>query len=95
MIKAKAKKCIEALKKLIRKIVSHFKLKHKDDVWHSMFCGSCFGTHPPSFYHKHTEEEIKQIEEETLAQMRAMYEEYIAEVKSREEDEKVDNKQSR
>ena len=32
--------------------------------------GSCFGLFPPSFYHKHTPEEVEQIKAETLKQIR-------------------------
>lgn len=46
-------------------------------MWYLMG-GSCFGLFPPSFYYTHTEEEIKQITEETLGNLYDMIAEYEA-----------------
>lgn len=54
------------------------KLKQMDDFWYFMG-GNCFGLFPPSFYYTHTEEEIKRITEETMAELQALFDEYIAE----------------
>lgn len=72
------KRCIELLGKYIHKIRFSMKLRRMDEWWHFMG-GGCFGLFPPSFYYTHTEEEIKCAAEETLAEMQAMLDEYIAE----------------
>lgn len=54
------------------------KLKQMDDFWYFMG-GNCFGLFPPSFYYTHTEEEIKRITDETMAELQALFDEYIAE----------------
>ena len=65
------RECIKRLRSLIRKFRSHMKLKQLDDWWYLMG-GSCFGLFPPSFYHTHTEEEIKRITDEELYKLRAI-----------------------
>ena len=57
---------ISSVKVLICKIKFRHKLKKMDDWWYFMG-GNCFGLFPPSFYYTHSEEEIKQIRDETLA----------------------------
>lgn len=54
------------------------KLKQMDDFW-CLMGDNCFGLFPPSFYYTHTEEEIKRITEETMAELQALFDEYIAE----------------
>lgn len=68
---------IRLLKGFFHKIWFHIKLKEMDNMWYLMG-GSCFGLFPPSFYYTHTEEEIKQITEETLGDLYDMIEEYEA-----------------
>lgn len=68
---------IRLLKDFIHKIWFRIKLKEMDDMWYLMG-GSCFGLFPPSFYYTHTEEEIKQITEETLGNLYDMIAEYEA-----------------
>ena len=46
-----------------------------DDMWYLMG-GGCFGGHPPSFYYKHTPEEVKRIHEEELAELRRLIKEF-------------------
>lgn len=72
------KKCIDLLKNLIHKIRFRMKLKQMDDRWYFMG-GNCFDLFPPSFYYTHTEEEIKRITEETMAELQALFDKYIAE----------------
>lgn len=71
-------KCIGVLKDLFHKSRFRIKLKEMDDWWYYTG-GSCFGLFPPSFYYTHTEEEIKQITEETLGRIRALLEEFETE----------------
>lgn len=68
---------IRLLKDFFHKIWFRIKLKEMDDMWYLMG-GSCFGLFPPSFYYTHTEEEIKQITEETLGNLYDMIAEYEA-----------------
>ena len=60
------KKYIILLRHLLYRIKVHHKLKKMDDWWYFMG-GNCFGLFPPSFYYTHSDEEIKRIEDETLA----------------------------
>lgn len=83
------RKCIGLLKKLFHKIKWHIKLKEMDDWWY-FTGGNCFGLFPPSFYYTHTEEEIKQITEETIGRLRAMIAEYEAEYCTKKEEPDTD-----
>ena len=65
------KEHIIRLKILFYKIKTYRKLKKMDDWWYFMG-GSCFGLFPPSFYCTHSEEEIKRIRDETLAEAYSM-----------------------
>ena len=61
------KKHITLLKYLFYRIKCHHKLKKMDDWWYFMG-GNCFELFPPSFYYTHSEEDIKRITDETLAE---------------------------
>lgn len=51
------------------------KLNGMDEIW-SLYGGGCFGLHPPSFYHKHSEEEIKRIQQEEIAKLKEILNEF-------------------
>lgn len=72
------KRAIQYLKWLIHKRRLHRKLKEMDDWWYFMG-GNCFGLFPPSFYYTHTDEEVKRMTEETLAELHAIIEKFEAE----------------
>lgn len=67
------KKIFALLRKLWERIKFERKMRRMDELWYSLG-GSCFGLFPPSFYHKHSEEEVKRITEETLAKLNAILE---------------------
>lgn len=66
---------IEKLLKLKENFIFKQRLRAMDKWW-SFMGGECFGLFPPSFYYTHTEEEIEQISEETIARLCAMIEEH-------------------
>ncbi len=49
------RKCINLLKKALKKFLLCRKLKKMDTYWYLMK-GNCFEIFPPSFYYAHTEE---------------------------------------
>lgn len=65
------KKYIELLKNIIHKIMFRIKLEQMDDWWYYTG-GNCWGLFPPSFYYKHTEEEVERITKETKARIQAL-----------------------
>ena len=65
------KKCIAIFEDLFRKMKFRHKLKKMDDWWY-FIGGNCFELFPPSFYYTHSEEEIKRIRNEVLAQAYSM-----------------------
>lgn len=69
------KKMFVLTRKLWEKIKFEHKMREMDRSWYFMG-GNCFGLYPPSFYYRHTEEEIKQITEETLAELYAVVDKY-------------------
>lgn len=65
------KERITLVNDLFRKMIFHHQLKKMDEWWYFMG-GNCFELFPPSFYYTHSEEEIKQIKDETLAKAYSM-----------------------
>lgn len=57
------------IRNIYEKFILHRKLKSMDALW-DFYGGSSFELFPPSFYHKHSEEEIQRIKEEELAKLR-------------------------
>lgn len=69
------KKISAMIRKLLEKIKFERKKRRMDELWYSMG-GNCFGLFPPSFYHRHSKEEIKQITGKTLATLRSILADY-------------------
>lgn len=63
------------IKKVWEKIKFHWKLRRADKLWYELG-GSCFGLFPPSFYYRHTEEEIKRIEKEEIDKLKEIVNEF-------------------
>lgn len=61
--------------KLWKKVKFEHKMRKMDKLWYFMG-GNCFGLFPPSFYHRHSDEEAKQITRETIAKLNAIVEDY-------------------
>jgi len=62
---------------LKKKWIIHHRLRMMDYMWKNFF-GSSFDPFPPSFYYKHTPEEIAEIKEKEFAELKAMVDEYDA-----------------
>ena len=69
------KKCVTWIKILFYKIKLRHKLKKMDDWWYFLG-GNCFELFPPSFYYTHSEEEIKRIRDEALAEAYSILEQF-------------------
>ena len=50
-------------RKLWEKIKFEFRMLKMDREWR-LFGGGCFGNYPPSFYYRHTPEEVERIQAE-------------------------------
>lgn len=72
------KKIIDFIKEIIKKIRFEMKCREADDMWWLMF-GNCFELFPPSFYMKHTPEEVKRITEEICDELDALIDSYMQE----------------
>lgn len=70
------KKIFALIRKLWEKIKFEYKMRKMDDLWYFMG-GNCFGLFPPSFYYRHTKEEVKRIKEETIAELYAIVDKYL------------------
>lgn len=57
------------IKKLYEKIRFEIRLRQMDEFWY-LHGGSCFGLFPPSFYYKHTQEEIARLEKEEIEKLK-------------------------
>ncbi|MCM1064084.1 MAG: hypothetical protein NC420_06315 [Eubacterium sp.] len=58
----------EKIRGICEKIRFRRKLKGMDEIW-SLYGGSCFGLFPPSVYHRHSEEEIEEMQREEIAKL--------------------------
>lgn len=65
---------MEIFRKVWDKIKFEIRMHNMDYKWR-MFGGGCFGEYPPSFYHRHTPEEIKKITEDNRKKLLDMIEE--------------------
>lgn len=61
------------LGKLWKGFDSKMKLMEMDSQWYLMG-GICFGLFPPSFYHAHSEEEIKRCTDEIIMEIEKLLE---------------------
>ncbi|MDE6926210.1 MAG: hypothetical protein K2P59_13295 [Acetatifactor sp.] len=64
------------IRRIFEKFILHRKLKGMDEMW-ELYGGSCFGLFPPSFYHKHSEEEILRRKQEEIAQLKQILDEFV------------------
>jgi len=63
------------IERIYEKIRLRRKLKRMDSLW-SLYGGSCFGLFPPSFYHKHSEEEIQRLQQEEIRKLKEILNDY-------------------
>jgi len=56
---------------ICEKIKFRRKLKRMDEFW-ELYGGSCFGLFPPSFYYRHSEDEIQRLQQEEIARLKEM-----------------------
>ena len=66
--------------KLWKEFDSKMKLMEMDRQWYLMG-GICFGLFPPSFYHTHSEEEIKRCTDEIIMEIEKLLEKIKMNVK--------------
>lgn len=59
------------IRELWKKICFEIKMRELDEQWRMRF-GYCFEMYPPSFYYRHTPEEIKEISERDFKRLREM-----------------------
>lgn len=65
------KKWTEALEEMVQKVLFRLKLWEMDEWWY--FTGaSSWALFPPSFFYKHTEEEVRRIKAETIEMLRKL-----------------------
>lgn len=60
---------------IYKQIQTRRQLRRMDRIW-NFYGGSCFGMQPPSFYRKHSEEEIERIQKEEIAKLKEILYEY-------------------
>lgn len=68
------KKIIKTFKELYKKIKWKIKLWDMDRQY-ALCCGSCFALFSPSFYCRHTPEEVDKITGETIEEIKKMIDE--------------------
>lgn len=68
------KKLMSALKALFGKIWFRIKLSMMDQEYY-LFGGACFSFYPPSFYYTHTPEEIEEITNREVEEIRKLLDE--------------------
>ena len=59
------------IRELWEKIWFERKMREMDARWRDMG-GSCFELYPPSFYYRHTPEEVEEIRERDIKRLREM-----------------------
>ena len=67
---------MSTLKKWLRKIGILREPKTMDELFYQYGIASCFRLFPPSFYRKHSPEEIKKAHAEAIAELRQMLDDY-------------------
>lgn len=65
----------EKISIFFKQIRTRMQLRGMDNIW-SIYGGSCFGLHAPSFYYKHSEEEIERIQKEEIAKLKEILNEF-------------------
>lgn len=65
----------EKIRSIHEKIRFRRRLKAMDEFW-NLYGGSCFGMFPPSFYYKHSEEEIEKLRQEEIAKLKDILNEF-------------------
>lgn len=65
----------EMISRMNTQIRTRRQLRGMDTIW-NLYGGSCFGLHPPSFYQKHSEEEVERIQKEEIAKLKEILNEF-------------------
>lgn len=65
------------IRKMYDKIKFEMKLRRMDKLWH-FYGANSWDLFPPSFYYRHTTEEIERITEETFSELQAVIDKYAA-----------------
>lgn len=71
------KKIEEKFRNICVEIRRRRELRRMDEFW-NLFGGSCFDLFPPSFYYKHSEEEIERMQQEEIAKLKKLLNEFVA-----------------
>lgn len=69
------KKIKEKIVSIYNKIQNRWQLREMDDIW-NLYGGGCFGLHQPSFYHKHSEEEVERIQKQEISKLQDILNDY-------------------
>lgn len=69
------KKIKGKIKSIYEKMRFRSKLRSMDALW-SFYGGSCFGLFPPSFYYKHSEEEIERLRQQEILKLKEILNEF-------------------
>lgn len=72
------------IEKFWEKFVFKMKLREMDRRWYYMG-GSCYGLFPPSFYHTHSEDEIRKCTNEIIMELEKLLEDLNAKLKRQTE----------
>ena len=65
------------IRKIYEKIRYEMELRRMDKLWH-FYGENSWRLFPPSFYYRHTPEEIERITEETITELQAVLDKYAA-----------------
>lgn len=65
----------EKIYNIYKKILTRWQLREMDTIW-SLYGGGCFGLHKPSFYHKHSEEELERIQKQEISKLKDILDDF-------------------
>lgn len=63
------------IRSIYEKVQSRSKLRGMDEIW-SLYGGGCFGLFPPSFYQRHSEEEIEKFRQEEIGKLKEILKDF-------------------
>lgn len=63
------------MKKLFKRVRFELKMRRMDREWR-MLGGPCFQMYPPSFYYRHTPEEIAEIKARDMKEMKELLKQF-------------------
>lgn len=69
------KRIKEKIRNMHKWLQTRRKLRRMDEIWR-FYGGGCFGLYPPSFYHKHSKEEIERLEREKIAKLKEIIKDF-------------------